>query len=190
MCLECGLDPGIETCLGNEGNCYETFRDRMQTFESSLEIRKTGNMGYGIFLSPTAAPIPDGTFIGEYIGLLRPLEASASRYMFPYGRQTYPGDEFKEGVEYRPLCYCDSAEVGNWTRFVNHRCEPNVASFGMCVGGRYMIAFRTIRELIPGEQLFIDYGVGYFWGRKMKCLCDVYAAPHFPEDSFHEENVR
>ncbi len=54
----------------------------------------------------------------------------------------------------------DCLVLGNGEIF-NHDSEPNVSYtleyFGGHAGNRKVMVFRALRDIIPGEQLFIDY---------------------------------
>lgn len=58
----------------------------------------------------------------------------------------------------------NACEAGNWTRFINHSCMPNVGPFRSTrnIGDSLVMIVRSRRALVAGEQLFIDYGPGYF----------------------------
>lgn len=67
------------------------------------------------------------------------------------------------------------------TRFVNHRCKPNLDVQLITYGRRRCIAFVAGRDIAPGEQLFIHYGDDYFRGSERRpCLCDIVPYPHIP----------
>ena len=41
--------------------------------------------------------------------------------------------------------------------FVNHSFDPNIFAFQLA--GR--VYYRALREILPGEELFVDYGHDY-----------------------------
>ena len=52
----------------------------------------------------------------------------------------------------------DSTVKGNWARFINHACEPNCATEKWLVNGEYRMGlFFSKRDLVPGEEITIDY---------------------------------
>lgn len=65
------------------------------------------------------------------------------------------------------------------TRFVNHRCKPNLDVQFITYGRRRCLCFVAHRDINPGEQVFIHYGDDYFRERR-PCLCDVVPYPHRP----------
>ncbi len=64
----------------------------------------------------------------------------------------------------------DGAQGGNSARWVNHSCEPNCEA--KQEGSR--VFFQALRDLEPGEELFIDYRL-FVEGRKTLALKNLYA---------------
>jgi len=153
----------------------EFLRGPARRFEHSVEVKATGDiMGLGLYLRPTIQqPIKKGELLGEYLGHLIPPDMNVrgmdSSYFFDL-----PG-----------VAVIDARRKGNYTRFANHHCKPNVHASMAMIGRRSMILFRAARNLIPGEQLFIDYGRQYFDGLKLECSCDAKPVPHLPHKPFH-----
>lgn len=74
-------------------------------------------------------------------------------------------------------------DFGNWTRFVNHNCNPNVSVIIGMYGRRRSVVFRANRDIPAGEQLGIHYGENYFNQLQISCNCGVHAGPHMPVGS-------
>ncbi len=77
----------------------------------------------------------------------------------------YVGDGFDEALETGysfevagGIHYIDAAKSGDWTAYVNHSETPNLAVHEH----RGLIYFDVAADVLPGEQLFIDYGEHYF----------------------------
>lgn len=174
MHLDRGVPCGMcgsrgETCEAND--CVDEFRRQVSAYgENITEIRTVPGMGKGVFATAT---IPSGVWIGEYLGkLIAPQLQDESRvqgnmYLF----------EFDDKV------LCDASQFGNWTRFMNHHCNPNVAAMDFTYARRKVIGFRTTRRIEKGQQLFIWYGVEYFQGNDLWCRCSAEQGEHMPRDS-------
>lgn len=137
---------------------------RRRTTAAKITLRDTGGpMGVGVFATKL---IRRGTFLDDYVGELLPEDVGhdGDRYAF-----TLPG-----------IGRCTAQDYGNWTRFVNHRCRPNIEANEWMVGQRVVMMFRANRDIRPGEQLFIEYGRGYFVASNTLCKCDVYPGDHLP----------
>jgi SET domain-containing protein len=63
----------------------------------------------------------------------------------------------------------DGAQGGNSARWVNHSCEPNCEAEQQ--GGR--VFFHALRDIEPGEELFIDYRL-FVEGRRTPALKKLY----------------
>lgn len=126
---------------------------------SSLELRETKEMGIGVF---TKQAIPKGTVMGLYSGVVRqydrltPAQKRYSNFLFKHPQH---GE-----------VYIDASAEGNWTRFLNHSCEPN-CSFARALrcGHTRVVYVRTKRHVRAGEQLLVDYGRDYFKSTDCKC---------------------
>ena len=67
----------------------------------------------------------------------------------------------------------DSAWRGNWTRYINHSCDPNTQFQSQNVGMRTEILVEAIRDIEFGEEITIDYSDDYFESQKFACKCGV-----------------
>lgn len=163
FCWKRGRECWGEPCL----TWWQTTMRRSAA--AKIVLRDTGGpMGVGVFATKL---IRRGTFLDDYVGELLP------EHMW------YPDDRY--AFDLPGIGRCTSREYGNWTRFVNHRCRPNIRANDWMVGQRVVMMFRAIRDIRPGEQLFIEYGRGYFEAANRFCKCDVYPGDHLPPpDSF------
>ncbi len=129
-CLQCKLPPSDPSCTTS---CRATFRATHFTpTASKLQIRATspagqaGGKGLGVFVLP-GEELPAGAWLGEYLGELLPPtapEADSSDYAFTLSAQGGAAE-----------VVIDAATHGNWTRFVNSSCRPNVVASPEQVGG-------------------------------------------------------
>ncbi len=54
----------------------------------------------------------------------------------------------------------DGGQGGNETRHLNHACEPNCEAIEYYdEDGRLMVRIETIRRLVAGDELFLDYAL-------------------------------
>ncbi|SMR58678.1 unnamed protein product [Zymoseptoria tritici ST99CH_1E4] len=152
--------------LGNDeacnNECYDDFVNTVLT-KPRIDIIGPGKLGYGVFAAAKAF-IKKGDWLEEYIGEIRPMNTN-SLYAF----------------ELPTACRLDSLHAGNWTRFVNSSCRPNVRARAATVGKRHAILFQAARNIGPGEELRINYGGMYFQQAGLLCMCDVKDGPHMPK---------
>lgn len=143
-----------------------------------LALFKTKSRGWGV---KTLENLKRGTFIGVYSGELISATDSYKRlddtYLFnlanthaaPNTTQEQAADQF----------VCDAKFYGNFTRFINHSCEPNVIgvrTFTTHQDHRFpYISFFTNRDLAANTELTLNYGDNYWLVKckrdKVFCLC-------------------
>lgn len=111
------------------------------------------------------ANFKDGDILDQYVGELR--------------HRKYRGDRVYalEHPEHPRVSYIDRAvavispkRYGNWTRFINHSCNPSTRFVLRTVGKRTIMAIQAQRGISFGEEITIDYGDGY-WSEREKCHC-------------------
>ena len=145
-------------------SCYRDFQK--QFIDNQVDIRGPGPLGYGAFTKP-GVNLSKGQYLGEYVGDLRPVgseEALQSLYVFEI-----PG-----------VCVVNAERSGNWTRFVNSSCRPNVTPWAGFVGGRHAIIFQALKDIGPEEELVFNYGRNHFKNAGFECACVAGDAPHMP----------
>lgn len=82
-------------------------------------------MGYGAFVRK-GVTIQKHQWVGEYIGELRPIKR-VTKELQQWGKQSlYRFDIPVEDEKGGGVVVVDSAEAGNWTRFVNSSCGGNL----------------------------------------------------------------
>jgi SET domain-containing protein len=143
------------------------------------------NLGKGIFLSPSAAPIKKGSVIASYAGEVsviaqnRPDDGS---YAFtPVEDMLLSKDEqkqFDKGSSYSPKRLysfkVDGLKNGNFTRYINHSEKPNVIAYTLSVPSNahglspspIEVIYFARKTIHPGEQLLVSYEDGdkCYWG--------------------------
>lgn len=114
-----------------------------------LEIFKTVDCGWGV-RAPIA--VPRGKVIGVFTGELS--QSADDDY-------TYHLDWFDPNNRWRVT----SRRYGNWSRFLNHSCYPNLKAYGVIYDSipdadddqRHRLAFVALRDIAKYEELTIDY---------------------------------
>ncbi|KAF2770564.1 SET domain-containing protein [Teratosphaeria nubilosa] len=160
-CFQCKRAGDVKTKCGEP--CYQAFRKQLLG-ERVIEI-KQGAFGYGAYTRPDAKTIRKYRYIDEYIGELRPATVSqGSRYFCAI-----------DGI-----CQVDAGEYGNWTRFINSSCDPNLEAKTGYAGKRKFVVFRAIKDVKPGSELTFHYGSDYFGPFGIRCSCGAEPDPHSP----------
>lgn len=122
------------------------------------------HVGHGLFATETIAI---GTFIGEYVGLVKRVSPNetkgtpASAYSASYGTD---GSTEINAYEY-----------GNIIRFINHSDTPNCSFRNVIIDDMQHILVMTEIEVLSGQQLFVSYG-GSYWHAHATPSIDINSA--------------
>ncbi|CAO2172614.1 unnamed protein product [Urochloa humidicola] len=171
--FECGANCGCDH------NCVN--RTSQQGLQYRLEVFKTASKGWGVRTWDTILP---GAPICEYTGVLRrteDLDGSQNNYCFDIdclqtmkgldGREKRAGSEMHlpnlnpdNDSEAPPAPeYCiDASSIGNFARFINHSCQPNL--FVQCVLSSHndvklaKVTLFAADTILPLQELSYDYG--------------------------------
>jgi len=113
-------------------------------------------VGHGLFADTL---IQKGEMIGEYTGILlhESKVSSNNAYLFYYPSKLT--DDPKIDYEF----YVDAEKAGNYTRFANHARPSNAERRYVPHKGLWRVIFVAVKDIAKDEQIFIDYGAGY-WG--------------------------
>ena len=165
-CWRCHRTGDADGC-GNV--CYQVFRRECSVVAAQIDIKGPApGIGYGVYAQPNVT-FAEGQILDEYLGELRPMSSRGrvqnhrSRYVFEF-----------------PRFFIDAHLAGNWTRFVNSHCRPNVSAVTTSVGQRTLILFQAKSAIRAGEEMTICYGRGYFESLGINCTCSAYDQPHLP----------
>lgn len=126
-------------------------------FPYKFVIKKTTGKGLGVFAIDF---IPKGVYIGEYAGRVVDMDTQG-KFVFQI-RENTPSKVIVTTV--------DAGYFGNFTRFFNHSCEPNLEV--RAIRGDYIIphiGFFTIQDIRPNEELCFRYREN---GKSERCLCN------------------
>ncbi|KZV77604.1 SET domain-containing protein [Peniophora sp. CONT] len=148
----------------------------------TLEIFKTDNgRGWGV---RTQVNLQRGKILGIYTGVLRPPSKHdddemdghvGNNYSFALDGHMAGDDENAWSV--------NSYRAGNWTRFVNHSCGPNMRIYSRTLGEYtkpasdghelYYIVFVAKQDISADTELTLDYRPGEANRRtgRQKCAC-------------------
>lgn len=127
-----------------------------------IEIFKTESRGWG------ARPLVDvrrGKVLGLYTGLVIPRQTARSDPEYVNSDYIFDLDG-DEGVEdnllHHPFFSVDSKSSGNWTRFINHSCAPNLQIYLVVhdippANGLPFIVFVALENIPAKTEFTFDY---------------------------------
>lgn len=81
----------------------------------------------------------------------------------------YPLEQKQDTDSAQTLCYVSPHQYGNWTRFINHSCQPSTEFVVRTIGDRVVTTVEAIRIIFPFEEITLSYGKGY-WSHRV-CSC-------------------
>ena len=124
---------------------------RLCATELPIDIASAGSKGMGAFARVSAAA---GTFVCEYVGELLTEAEVQERYA-----DEEPLYLFTVNPDQEPK-YIDAVDSTHVSHFFNHAQDPNTKHVKDKEARR--INFYLTRDVAAGEELTIDYGVGYW----------------------------
>lgn len=144
----CGCDEDCPNRVVQRGRKY------------AVNIKRTETKGWGVFNGPKK--IPGGSFIGIYAGELLTVEESDRRGMLynKFGR-TYLFDIDFYYMGAVATYSVDAYHAGNFTRFLNHSCDPNCEINPCYINEanieKPLLTIFTRRDVEPFEELSFSY---------------------------------
>ncbi|GAB1215125.1 hypothetical protein ATERTT37_004310 [Aspergillus terreus] len=123
-----------------------------------LELMEYPNKGVGV---RSLGNFKQGDILGEYVGEIHDPEYE--------GDGIYSLMQQVKGQPHTDIALISPKQYGNWTRFMNHSCNPNTAFRPRNIGWRRCMLVEAKRDIGLFEELTVDYGASY-WGDR-KCCC-------------------
>ena len=174
-----GYDEYCECCNSNI-ICACQITDFERYSEPLLELRDFGKRGNGI---RTLKFMERGTILAEYLGEIVP---NGSAYDESWSLDPVYGWEIGiEGPEFpakNPLATIAAKRKGNWCRYVNHSCRNSLTGSVGIVGEKRRLIYWATRDILPFEELTVDYGDSYFTTPENPCRCGEDVCKHRAED--------
>lgn len=147
------------------------------TSDDAVEIIQYPVKGLGI---RALSNFKKGQWLGEFIGCVVPIEyvAETSRYdleqvVWDKSFKGVPSDDpqIKGMDKMRMIAYVAPASQGNWTRFMNRSCNPNVKFTPTVVGKYATTVIEAVRDIPIFDEVTIDYGPNYWTVEGRTCRC-------------------
>jgi hypothetical protein len=177
----CVGDQYLPANMCKDNLCKHTLTDwaaATKAWETYFELRETADRGIGVFAKQAFKELD---ILGWYAGVVTPYGIGTGTYALSLaiGESSSPRktDTFRGfNLHLEPHDDHTEEEVtieaqvhGNWTRFINHSCEPNTIFATRRVGQTRIMAVKAFKDITAGEELTIHYGETYFETRT--CLC-------------------
>ncbi|CAL1265237.1 unnamed protein product [Larinioides sclopetarius] len=156
MLMECHPD----ICLAKDLCQNQKFQKRQYV---STKIFKTKDRGWGL---KTLQDVKKGEFIIEYVGEIITHEEYRRRSgeMLANGNSNY----YFLYLDARRMI--DAGPMGNYSRFINHSCDPNCEMRKWSVNGDARIGIFAVVDISAGEELAFNYQSDKY-EFEQKCFC-------------------
>ncbi|KAF8178477.1 hypothetical protein BJ912DRAFT_856060 [Pholiota molesta] len=151
--------------------CGDECRNRVVQHgrKVSVAIRKTPAKGWGVFATKK---ILAGTYIGIYAGeLITDVIAQQRGVKYNKFGRTYLFDiDFhhlrdSDDQDWTNQFTVDAYHAGNFTRFLNHSCDPNSRLFACYINEgniqKPLLAIFSLRDIEPNEEICFNYNGNY-----------------------------
>ncbi|GAA0159448.1 hypothetical protein LIER_16218 [Lithospermum erythrorhizon] len=175
-----GADTGCTSCRGSKCTdgcvcrvqsiscskacrCSDKCTNRPFRKEKNIKIVQTEFCGWGVV---AAELIHRGDFIIEYVGEVIDDALCEKRFW----DMKYKGVSNFYMCEIRKDFTIDATFKGNFSRFLNHSCDPNCKLEKWDVEGEIRVGVFAARSIEVGEALTYDYRFVQF-GDEVKCHC-------------------
>ncbi|XP_064421578.1 histone-lysine N-methyltransferase NSD3 isoform X3 [Latimeria chalumnae] len=168
----CGLDSEcLNKMLQYECHpqvCPAAEHCQNQSFSKRLypetEVIKTEGRGWGL---QTKCNIRKGEFVNEYVGELIDEQECRSRIKKAHENNVtnfYMLTLTKDRI-------IDAGPKGNYSRFMNHSCNPNCETQKWTVNGDVRVGLFALCDISAGTELTFNYNLDCLGNGRTKCYC-------------------
>lgn len=135
-----------------------------------VELMEYDGKGVGIrALQPILKYMPLGEYVGE---IFHPCSKKDREGTYALGIQAPPPPSTsRRSRSYEMVGIINARYYGNWTRYINHSCDPNTEFTSMLIGKKQRAIIKTVKDVAMFEELTIHYGDDYWVHRNVLCRC-------------------
>ncbi|XP_061436740.1 histone-lysine N-methyltransferase NSD2-like isoform X1 [Lethenteron reissneri] len=168
----CGLD---SECLNRMllYECHPTVcpaghRCHNQCFNKRIypdaEIFRSENKGWGL---RAKANIKKGEFVNEYVGEL--IDEEECRARIKHAHEHHLTNFYMLTIDKDRII--DAGPKGNFSRFMNHSCQPNCETQKWTVNGDTRVGLFAVSDIPCGTELTFNYNLDCLGNEKTVCMC-------------------
>ncbi|KAK7904576.1 hypothetical protein WMY93_017183 [Mugilogobius chulae] len=150
-----------QVCPSGDRCCNQDFTKRLYP---DTKIIKTPGKGWGLI---SLRDIKKGEFVNEYIGELIDEEECHSR--IKYAQENNITNFYMLTIDKDRII--DAGPKGNYSRFMNHSCQPNCETQKWTVNGDTRVGLFAVRDIPTGTELTFNYNLDCLGNDKMVCRC-------------------
>ncbi|XP_045579778.1 histone-lysine N-methyltransferase NSD2 isoform X1 [Salmo salar] len=150
-----------QVCPNAERCCNQDFTKRHYP---ETKIVKTAGKGWGLV---ALQDIKKGEFVNEYIGELIDEEECRSR--IKYYQENDITHFYMLTIDKDRII--DAGPKGNYSRFMNHSCQPNCDTQKWTVNGDTRVGLFAVCDIPAGTELTFNYNLDCLGNEKTACRC-------------------
>uniref|UniRef100_A0A3P8Z936 Nuclear receptor binding SET domain protein 2 n=1 Tax=Esox lucius TaxID=8010 RepID=A0A3P8Z936_ESOLU len=150
-----------QVCPSAERCCNQDFTKRLYP---ETKIVKTAGKGWGLV---ALRDIKKGEFVNEYIGELIDEEECRSR--IKYYQENDITHFYMLTIDKDRII--DAGPKGNYSRFMNHSCQPNCETQKWTVNGDTRVGLFAVCDIPAGTELTFNYNLDCLGNEKTVCRC-------------------
>ncbi|XP_071223014.1 histone-lysine N-methyltransferase NSD2-like isoform X2 [Salvelinus alpinus] len=150
-----------QVCPNAERCCNQDFTKRHYP---ETKIIKTAGKGWGLV---ALRDIKKGEFVNEYIGELIDEEECRSR--IKYYQENDITHFYMLTIDKDRII--DAGPKGNYSRFMNHSCQPNCETQKWTVNGDTRVGLFAVCDIPAGTELTFNYNLDCLGNEKTVCRC-------------------
>uniref|UniRef100_H3D4D3 Nuclear receptor binding SET domain protein 2 n=1 Tax=Tetraodon nigroviridis TaxID=99883 RepID=H3D4D3_TETNG len=151
-----------QVCPSGERCCNQDFTQRLYP---DTKIIKTPGKGWGLI---TLRDIKKGEFVNEYIGEL--IDEEECRARIKYAQENNITNFYMLTIDKDRII--DAGPKGNYSRFMNHSCQPNCETQKWTVNGDTRVGLFAVCDIpAEGTELTFNYNLDCLGNEKTVCCC-------------------
>uniref|UniRef100_A0A669D7Z4 Nuclear receptor binding SET domain protein 2 n=1 Tax=Oreochromis niloticus TaxID=8128 RepID=A0A669D7Z4_ORENI len=150
-----------QVCPSGERCCNQDFTKRLYP---ETKIIKTPGKGWGLIC---LRDIKKGEFVNEYIGEL--IDEEECRARIKYAHENNITDFYMLTIDKDRII--DAGPKGNYSRFMNHSCQPNCETQKWTVNGDTRVGLFAVCDIPAGTELTFNYNLDCLGNEKTVCRC-------------------
>uniref|UniRef100_UPI0037E9A131 histone-lysine N-methyltransferase NSD2 n=1 Tax=Semicossyphus pulcher TaxID=241346 RepID=UPI0037E9A131 len=150
-----------QVCPSGERCCNQDFTKRLYP---ETKIIKTPGKGWGLV---ALRDIKKGEFVNEYIGEL--IDEEECRARIKYAHENNITDFYMLTIDKDRII--DAGPKGNYSRFMNHSCQPNCETQKWTVNGDTRVGLFAVCDIPAGTELTFNYNLDCLGNEKTVCRC-------------------
>ncbi|XP_034015655.1 histone-lysine N-methyltransferase NSD2 isoform X2 [Thalassophryne amazonica] len=150
-----------QVCPSGQRCCNQDFTKRCYP---ETQIIKTNGKGWGLI---SLRDIKKGEFVNEYIGEL--IDEEECRARIKYAQENNITDFYMLTIDKDRII--DAGPKGNYSRFMNHSCQPNCETQKWTVNGDTRVGLFAVCDIPAGTELTFNYNLDCLGNEKTVCRC-------------------